>query len=86
MIKSMVTVNTSAISQAVIAGKLLLSEFSLARANVRETATYLANMRQLLAGLQARFPATVDQARRVTWNTPTGRVLRRRDLAVRRRR
>ena len=86
MIKSMVTVNTSAVSQAVIAGKLLLSEFSLARANVRETATYLANMRQLLAGLESRFPATVDQARRVTWNTPTGGLLRRRDLAVRRRR
>ena len=72
MIKSMVTVNTSAVSQAVIAGKLLLSEFSLARANVRETATYLANLRQLLRGLESRFPAPDDQARRVTWNTPTG--------------
>jgi (S)-3,5-dihydroxyphenylglycine transaminase len=72
MIKSMVTVNTSAVSQAVIAGKLLLSEFSLARANVRETATYLANMRHLLAGLASRFPATADPARQVRWNTPTG--------------
>lgn len=72
MIKSMVTVNTSAVSQAVIAGKLLLSEFSLARANVRETATYLANMRQLLTGLGSRFSATADPARRVSWNAPTG--------------
>jgi (S)-3,5-dihydroxyphenylglycine transaminase len=72
MIKSMVTVNTSAVSQAVIAGKLLRCEFSLARANVRETATYLANMRQLLAGLQARFPATADRAKQVTWNSPSG--------------
>jgi (S)-3,5-dihydroxyphenylglycine transaminase len=72
MIKSMVTVNTSAVSQAVIAGKLLLSEFSLARANVRETATYLANMRLLLTGLASRFPATADPARQVSWNTPTG--------------
>jgi (S)-3,5-dihydroxyphenylglycine transaminase len=72
MIKSMVTVNTSAVSQAVIAGKLLLSDFSLARANVRETATYLANLRQLLSGLESRFPASAEQARRVTWNTPTG--------------
>jgi len=72
MIKSMVTVNTSAVSQAVIAGKLLRCEFSLARANVRETATYLANMHQLLAGLQARFPATADRAKQVTWNSPSG--------------
>ncbi len=72
MIKSMVTVNTSAVSQAVIAGKLLRCDFSLARANERETATYLANMRRLLAGLQGRFPATDDPARRVTWNSPTG--------------
>jgi (S)-3,5-dihydroxyphenylglycine transaminase len=72
MIKSMVTVNTSAVSQAVIAGKLLLSEFSLARANVRETTTYLANLRQLLTGLSARFAAMGDRARPVTWNSPTG--------------
>jgi DNA-binding transcriptional MocR family regulator len=72
MIKSMVTVNTSAVSQAVIAGKLLLSDFSLARANVRETATYLANLRRLLTGLRTRFPATADPARQVTWNSPTG--------------
>jgi hypothetical protein len=56
MIKSILTVNTSAVSQAVIAGKLLLSGFSLAKANDRETATYLANMRQLLTGLARRFP------------------------------
>ena len=29
-------------------------------------------MRQLLAGLQARFPATADRAKQVTWNSPSG--------------
>jgi len=72
MIKSMLTVNTSAVSQAVIGGKLLLSGFSLAKANDRETAAYLGNMRQLLAGLASRFPADADPAERVTWNSPTG--------------
>ncbi|HEX9622839.1 MAG TPA: aminotransferase class I/II-fold pyridoxal phosphate-dependent enzyme, partial [Streptosporangiaceae bacterium] len=77
MIKSMVTVNTSAVSQAVIAGKLLRCEFSLARANVRETATYLANMRRLLTGLRARFPTSSGSveaaaAGQVSWNSPTG--------------
>jgi (S)-3,5-dihydroxyphenylglycine transaminase len=72
MIKSMLTVNTSAVSQAVIAGKLLLSGFSLAKANDRETATYLANMDQLLAGLARRFPAGGDAAAQVSWNSPSG--------------
>lgn len=72
MIKSMLTVNTSAVSQAVIAGKLLLSGFSLAKANDRETATYLANMGRLLAGLESRFPASQDPAARVSWNSPAG--------------
>jgi (S)-3,5-dihydroxyphenylglycine transaminase len=72
MIKSMLTVNTSAVSQAVIAGKLLLSGFSLATANDRETAAYLGNMRQLLAGLENRFRTDADPAARVTWNSPTG--------------
>ncbi len=67
-IKSMITVNTPAIAQAVIGGKLLLSDFSLARANERETAHYLANMRRLLDGLARRFP----DGSGVTWNTPTG--------------
>jgi (S)-3,5-dihydroxyphenylglycine transaminase len=70
----MITVNTPAVAQAVIGGKLLRSDFSLAKANERETAHYLANMRRLLAGLASRFPdgpGARPQAR-VTWNSPTG--------------
>jgi (S)-3,5-dihydroxyphenylglycine transaminase len=72
MIKSMLTVNTSAVAQAVIGGKLLMSDFSLAKANERETATYLDNMRQLLAGLADRFGSDTAERPSVSWNTPTG--------------
>jgi (S)-3,5-dihydroxyphenylglycine transaminase len=71
-IKSMVTVNTPAITQAVIGGKLLRSDFSLARANERETAHYLANMRRLLDGLARRFPTTAEPEKAVSWNSPSG--------------
>ncbi|SRR6266487_344872 len=56
-IKSMITVNTPAIAQAVIGGKLLLHGCSMTAANQQETAIYLANMRRLLSGLASRFPA-----------------------------
>ncbi len=69
-IKSMVTVNTSPIAQAVVAGKLLENDYSLRAANAREIATYRENLRQVLAGLErrlggGRFPG-------VSWNTPAG--------------
>jgi (S)-3,5-dihydroxyphenylglycine transaminase len=72
MIKSMLTVNTSAVAQAVIGGKLLVSGFSLAKANDRETATYLANMRQLLAGLTRRFLTDAAGRSAISWNSPAG--------------
>lgn len=71
-IKSMLTVNTPAVAQAVVGGKLLASEFSLARANERETATYLSNMRRLLDGLDSRFPVPPGGRPLVSWNKPTG--------------
>ena len=71
-IKSMLTVNTPPVAQAVVGGKLLASEFSLARANEKETAAYLSNMRQLLDGLASRLSAAAGGAPEVTWNRPTG--------------
>jgi (S)-3,5-dihydroxyphenylglycine transaminase len=55
-IKSMLTVNTSPIAQAVIGGKLLRNECSLVTANQRERAVYAANLRLITDGLAARFP------------------------------
>lgn len=67
-IKSMITVNTSPITQAVAGGKLLESGHSLALGNVREREIYQQNMRHVLAGLDARFAGRED----VRWNTPDG--------------
>jgi DNA-binding transcriptional MocR family regulator len=69
-IKSMLTVNTSPVAQAVVGGKLLAHDCSLTEANQRETAVYRSNRRQLLAGLASRF--TGGGTGQVTWNSPSG--------------
>ncbi|MET8120055.1 PLP-dependent aminotransferase family protein [Micromonospora sp. NPDC005189] len=70
MIKSMVTVNTSPIAQAVIGGRLLEHGCSLVPANIRERAAYSRNLRHLVAGLGQRFPDRPD--RPVRWTVPAG--------------
>ena len=66
-IKSMVTVNTSAIAQAMIGGKLLENGCSLVAANERERTVYAANLRAITDGLATRFPGG-----EVTWTVPSG--------------
>ncbi|MET7938253.1 PLP-dependent aminotransferase family protein [Streptomyces sp. NPDC005322] len=67
-IKSMVSVNTSAISQAVVAGRLLQHGYSLVKGNEREVLVYQANLRRLTQGLE-RHLAPFDG---VHWNVPVG--------------
>ncbi|MFC0548228.1 aminotransferase-like domain-containing protein [Kutzneria chonburiensis] len=67
-LKSMVTVNTSPIAQAVVAGRLLRFDGSLVEANRREAELYRTNLRLLLDGLEARFADRPD----VTLNVPGG--------------
>ncbi len=69
-VKSMLTVNTSPIAQAVIGGKLLENGCSLRTANEREIRTYQDNLRRMLKGLSERFGQ--DGAPQVSWNTPGG--------------
>jgi (S)-3,5-dihydroxyphenylglycine transaminase len=69
-LKSVVTVNTAPIAQAVIGGKLLDNGFSMRAANKREIDVYERNLRHLLTGLAARFPAGEQPV--VTWNNPGG--------------
>ncbi|WP_424862857.1 PLP-dependent aminotransferase family protein [Streptomyces sp. MMS24-I29] len=69
-IKSMLTVNTSPIAQAVIAGKLLECGFSLAEANEREREVYRANRHRLLTGLARHF--SPGRGTGVLWNVPAG--------------
>jgi (S)-3,5-dihydroxyphenylglycine transaminase len=68
-IKSMLTVNTAPIAQAVVGGKLLEHNCSLAKANVREREVYAANLRRIADGLARHFP---DPACGVSWAVPTG--------------
>lgn len=67
-LKSMVTVNTSPIAQAVIGGKLLECGFDLRGANALEIEFYGRNLRVMLDGLAERFAGYQG----VTWNQPGG--------------
>ncbi len=67
-LKSMLTVNTSPIAQAVIGGKLLAHECSLVAANQQETEVYRRNLNQVVDGLGRRLGSRPE----VTWNRPTG--------------
>jgi (S)-3,5-dihydroxyphenylglycine transaminase len=71
-IKSMITVNTSAIAQAVVGGKLLAHGGSLVKANVREREAYARNMQMIVDGLAARFPREADGSAPVAWTVPAG--------------
>ena len=68
-IKSMLTVNTSPITQAIVGGKLLENDCSLLRANERERAVYTRNMDRILHGLAARF---ADPGLGVSFTAPVG--------------
>jgi (S)-3,5-dihydroxyphenylglycine transaminase len=71
-LKSMVTVNTSPLSQAVVAGMLLTCQGRVSELNA-ETADYYATaMRRTLRQLERCFPADRRAALGVRWNTPAG--------------
>ena len=71
-IKSMLTVNTSPISQAVIGGILVESDCSLRTANRDKIAFYRNNLRVLLAALEEHFPQPERDESGVRWNVPSG--------------
>jgi (S)-3,5-dihydroxyphenylglycine transaminase len=65
-IKSLLTINTSPIGQAVVGGLLLESGCSLRRANKDKIAFYRTNLNIMLEALDEFMPAGV------TWNRPAG--------------
>ena len=67
-VKSMVTVNTSPIAQAVIGGVLVSCGYSLRAANREKIEFYRNNLRTLLAALHRHFGDLKD----ITWNEPSG--------------
>lgn len=71
-IKSMTTVNTSAISQAVIGGLLIESDCRLRAANADAIAYYRTNLNTLLDELERHFPAARRRELGIDWNRPDG--------------
>jgi (S)-3,5-dihydroxyphenylglycine transaminase len=71
-IKSMVTVNTSPLSQAVIAGMLLACEGRISELNAQQAAYYGRAMRSTLRELERCFSASKRRALGVRWNEPDG--------------
>jgi (S)-3,5-dihydroxyphenylglycine transaminase len=71
-IKSMVTVNTSPLSQAAVAGMLLACDGRLSALNADATAYYARAMRSTLEQLALCFPAGRRAALGVRWNQPAG--------------
>lgn len=71
-LKSMTTLNTSTVAQAVIGGYLLENGCSLESATVREAKVYRRNLRAVLAGMEARFGSGRPHDGEVVWNSPQG--------------
>jgi (S)-3,5-dihydroxyphenylglycine transaminase len=71
-IKSMVTVNTSSVSQAVIGGMLLACHGRLSELNALPTAYYADAMRSTLRELERCFRDDRRAALGVRWNKPDG--------------
>lgn len=71
-IKSMVTVNTSSLSQAVVAGALLAAGGRLSDLNAKAATYYGEAMHHTLQQLDRQFPAPRRAAMKVSWQRPTG--------------
>lgn len=71
-LKSMTTVNTSAIGQAVVGGMLLRAGFRLRDANKAVGAFYADNLRTLLGELARAFPPAERDRHGISWNLPEG--------------
>ena len=71
-IKSMVTVNTSPLSQAAVAGLLLTCAGQISAANADTIAYYASTMQATLRELELCLPAARRAALGVRWNEPSG--------------
>jgi (S)-3,5-dihydroxyphenylglycine transaminase len=71
-IKSVVTVNTSSLSQAVVAGMLLSADGRAGDIGARASHYYGETMRSTLHQLEVCFPPDRRAALGVRWNEPTG--------------
>jgi (S)-3,5-dihydroxyphenylglycine transaminase len=71
-IKSMVTVNTSSLSQAVVAGALLAADGRVSEMNAKAAGHYGDAMQRVLDRLAERLPEARRAELGVRWNEPSG--------------
>ncbi|WP_240119407.1 MULTISPECIES: PLP-dependent aminotransferase family protein [unclassified Streptomyces] len=71
-LKSMVTLNTSTVAQAVIGGYIIENGYSMKRATAREAGVYRRNLAVVLDRLTAVFAPVPGVPRDVSWNAPQG--------------
>ncbi|MEO3874988.1 PLP-dependent aminotransferase family protein [Nonomuraea sp. B12E4] len=71
-IKSMVTVNTSSLGQAAVAGAIMTAGGLLSKLNAQGAAHYGGTMRSVLEHLDRWLPADRRAALGVSWNAPRG--------------
>ncbi|MFC7479056.1 PLP-dependent aminotransferase family protein [Luedemannella flava] len=71
-IKSMITVNTSSLSQAVVAGMLIAADGRLSEMNAKAASYYGDAMQATLRQLDTHLPPARRAALGVRWNVPAG--------------
>lgn len=72
LVKSMLTVNTSPICQAIVGGMMLENGGSLAAVGIDKARLYQRNLRHLLAALSAALPPEQAAERGIVWQAPQG--------------
>ncbi len=70
--KSLLTVNTPALCQAVVAGLLIENDYSLKGLNQPRVLSYTNKRNHMLECLEREFPPKVGGQRTVSWNHPAG--------------
>mgnify|MGYP003575465520 CR=1 FL=1 len=70
--KSLITVNTPALCQAVVAGLLIENNYSLKGLNQPRVLSYAKNRDHMLECLEREFPLKGGAQRTVSWNHPAG--------------
>ncbi|WP_095107930.1 PLP-dependent aminotransferase family protein [Pseudomonas sp. Irchel 3E20] len=70
--KSLVTVNTPALCQAVVAGLLIEHQYSLKALNQPRVLAYQQKRNTMIDCLEHEFPYSLGVEQRVTWNRPAG--------------
>jgi len=71
-IKSMISVNTSSLAQAIVGGLLVMNDCSLQGVNAERATFYKQSMETTLKALERAFPRSEAWARDVRWNVPDG--------------